>query len=524
MSCVTKSRVLIYKFDIVMPTPSVSQSTILKQEQRLSPQQIQLMKLIQLPITDLEQRIKEEIEANPALEEDPSNDQNEREEDNMLDGDDNGDEFDEYNDGYGEEEERYNKDDEFDIHDYIPDDDDGDYNYKILGSNYSQDDDQYETPIVSEQSFQEYLMQQIGYQDITDEQMLIGNYIIGSLDDNGYLARPIASIVDDLLFTSNVETTEQEVEEVLKIVQQLDPPGIGATNLQECLMIQLKRLQEEHPFEDYSLAMRVVDECFEAFSKKHYDKIARKLNVSNMALKAAIDEIQKLNPKPGDTFNSNTRVQYITPDFYINVKDGELDLSLAGQNMPELHINKEYPQMLEEYSGKKESSRNQETVLFIKKKIDAAKWFINAIDQRQNTLRITMQAIMDTQKDYFLSGDDAKLKPMILKDIAQKVGLDISTVSRVANSKYVQTPYGTFLLKKFFSEGITNNDGEEVSTREIKKVLREHIDAEDKSKPLTDEELRDILEKKGYPIARRTVAKYREQLDIPVARLRKEIK
>lgn len=508
-----------------MPTPSVSQSTILKQEQRLSPQQIQLMKLIQLPITELEQRIKEEIEANPALEEDPSADQNnEREEDNLLDGDDNsGEEYDEY-DGYGEEEERYNKDDEFDIHDYIPDDDDGDYSYKLHGNNYSQDDEQYETPIVSEQSFQEYLEQQLGYQDITETQTIIGHYIIGSLDDNGYLSRPITSIVDDLLFTSNIETTEQEVEEVLGMVQQLDPPGIGARNLQECLLIQLKRLQEEHPFEDYGLAMRIVSECFEAFSKKHYDKIAKKLNVGNMTLKTAIDEIQKLNPKPGDTFNSTTKVQYITPDFYINVKDGELELSLAGQNMPELHINKEYPIMLEEYSNKKDNSRNQETLLFIKKKIDAAKWFINAIDQRQNTLQVTMKAIMDSQKDYFITGDDAKLKPMILKDIAQKVGLDISTVSRVANSKYVQTPYGTFLLKKFFSEGITNNEGEEVSTREIKKVLREYIDAEDKAKPLTDEELRDILEKKGYPIARRTVAKYREQLGIPVARLRKEIK
>ncbi len=506
-----------------MPTPRVSQSTILRQEQRLSPQQIQLMKLIQLPITDLEQRIKEEIEANPALEEDTTADRtNDKDDDNLLDNNTD-DEYEEYDENYGEDEERYNKDDEFDISDYIPNDDE-DYSYKLHGNNYSQDDEQYETPIVSEQSFQEYLEQQLGYQDITEKQIIIGRYIIGSLDDNGYLARPITSIVDDLLFTSNLETTEEEVENVIKKVQLLDPPGIGAKNLQECLLIQLQRLQEEQPFEDYGLAIRIVDECFEAFSKKHYDKIAKKLNASNMALKTAFDEIQKLNPKPGDTFTSTTRVQYITPDFYINVKDGDLELSLAGQNMPELHINKEYPMMLEEYSNKKESSRNQETLMFIKKKIDAAKWFINAIDQRQNTLRITMTAIMDTQKDYFITGDEAKLKPMILKDIALKVGLDISTVSRVANSKYVQTPYGTFLLKKFFSEGITNNEGEEVSTREIKKVLRDHIDAEDKGNPLTDEELRDILEKKGYPIARRTVAKYREQLDIPVARLRKEIK
>ena len=505
-----------------MPTPSVSQSTILRQEQRLSPQQIQLMKLIQLPITDLEQRIKEEIEANPALEEDAAPDQNnDRDDENLMDGDNDG-ELDEYNEGFGDDEEHFSKDDEFDISDYIPDDDE--YSYKLQSNNYSQSDEQYETPVASEQSFQEYLIQQLGYQDITDKQLTIGNYIIGSLDDNGYLARPITSIVDDLLFTSNLETTEEEVGEVLSMVQQLDPPGIGARNLQECLLIQLRRQQEEHPFEDYGLAIRVVDECFEAFSKKHYDKIVKKLGADNKSLKTAIDEIQKLNPKPGDSFGSASRVQYITPDFYINVKDGELELSLAGQNMPELHINKEYPQMLEEYSGKKDNSRNQEAMQFIKKKIDAAKWFINAIDQRQNTLRVTMEAIMNSQKDYFLTGDDAKLKPMILKDIAQMVGLDISTVSRVANSKYVQTPYGTFLLKKFFSEGITNTEGEEVSTREIKKVLREHIDAEDKTKPLTDEELRDILEKKGYPIARRTVAKYREQLDIPVARLRREIK
>ena len=504
-----------------------------RQELKLSPQQIQLMKLLQLPLIELEQRIKEEIESNPALEDNLSSDDNESsaEErdnsgDNELDGfndhddrDDNGE-----NDDYNDDELRINKEDEFDFNDYLPEEDEYDYAYKSHANNRSTDDEDYQAPIVHEESFQDYLIHQLGYHDLTEEEEIIGEVIIGNLDDNGYLSRPIANIVDDLLFTMNLETTEEEVRKVLRIVQQLDPPGIGATDLQECLLIQLQRLQEENPYSDYKLCKTVIKDCFEEFTKKHYDKIAKKTGASNRQLKAALDEILKLNPKPGDSSTSGARnSHYITPDFFVYIKDGNLELSLDGRNNPDLKVNKQYVKMLEDFSKSKDSRSMQEAAQFVRQKIDSAKWFIDAIRQRQNTLYITMKAIMDMQQEYFLTGDDTKLKPMILKDIAEKVGLDISTISRVANSKYVQTPYGTFLLKTFFSEGITNEEGEEVSTREIKKILQDCVDAESKAKPLTDEELMNVLKDKGYPIARRTVAKYREQLGIPVARLRKEL-
>ena len=500
-----------------------------RQELKLSPQQIQLMKLLQLPLIELEQRIKEEIEANPALEDTVGEEDNEPTNNEGEDFDDGG--YDDENSGDNGENDDYNDDDllpskeeDFDLNDYLPDEDEYDYAYKSQVNNRSADDEDYQAPIVHQESFQDYLIQQLGYHDLTEDEEIIGEVIIGNLDDNGYLSRPIPNLVDDLLFTMNVEATEEEVKKVLKVVQQLDPPGIGATDLQECLLIQLERLQEENPYNDYKLCITIIKECFEEFTKKHYDKIAKKTGVSNRQLKAALDEILKLNPKPGDTSTSGAQVShYITPDFFITIKDGELDLSLDGRNNPELKVSKQYVKMLDDFSKGKNTRSMQEAATFVRQKIDSAKWFIDAIKQRQHTLYITMKAIMDIQREYFLTGDDTKLKPMILKDIAEKVGLDISTISRVANSKYVQTPYGTFLLKTFFSEGITNQEGEEVSTREIKKILQDCIDDEDKSKPLTDEELMIILKDKGYPIARRTVAKYREQLGIPVARLRKKL-
>lgn len=502
-----------------------------RQELKLSPQQIQLMKLLQLPLIELEQRIKEEIESNPALEDSINSDENEstaeerdNTDDNELDSFDNSDDDLGENDDYNDDEFDLRKEEGFDLNDYLPEEDEYDYAYKSHVNNHSADDEDYQAPIVHEESFQDYLIHQLGFHDLTEDEEIIGEVIIGNLDDNGYLSRPVANIVDDLLFTMNIETTEEEVNKVLNVVQQLDPPGIGARDLQECLLIQLQRLQEENPYSDYKLCITIIKDCFEEFIKKHYDKIAKKTGASNRQLKAALDEILKLNPKPGDSSTSGARnSHYITPDFFIYNKDGNLELSLDGRNNPDLKVNKQYMKMLEDFSKSKESRSMQEAATFVRQKIDSAKWFIDAIKQRQHTLYITMKAIMDMQQEYFLTGDDTKLKPMILKDIAEKVGLDISTVSRVANSKYVQTPYGTFLLKTFFSEGITNEEGEEVSTREIKKILQDCVADENKAKPLTDEELMNVLKEKGYPIARRTVAKYREQLGIPVARLRKEL-
>ena len=491
-----------------------------RQELKLSPQQIQLMKLLQLPIMELEQRIKEELEINPALEESHERDDYEDNEPTVDHADDG------ENDDYNDDEVDFSKDDEFDINDYLPEEDLDDYSYKLQANNYSADDDLYEAPVVNEETFQDYLNQQLAYHDLTDEQFLIGEYIIGNLDDNGYLNRPVPNIVDDLLFTMNLSTTEEEVEKVLNIVQQLDPPGIAARNLQECLLIQLQRMQAENqsPYMDYKLSMAIIKNCFDEFTRKHYDKIGKKLEVSNRELKPALDTILKLNPKPADASSTGAKnIHYITPDFFVTVRDGKIELSLDGKNVPELRVSKQYLKMMEEFSQSKDTRNMQEAALFVKQKIDAARWFIDAINQRQNTLYTTMKAIIDLQEDYFLTGDETKLKPMILKDVADKIGLDISTVSRVANSKYAQTPYGTFQLKFFFSEGITNNEGEEVSTREIKKILKDAVEGEDKANPMTDEQLMLVLKEKGYPIARRTVAKYREQLGIPVGRMRKKI-
>ncbi len=481
--------------------------------QKLSPQQILLMKLLQIPSVALEQRIKQEIEENPALE----IEEGEQEHEDTLDDfeDDTAEDF--------EAEEEYDStDDEFDFDDYLDYDDIA--SYKLAANNSSPDDDRYEMPFSSHQSFQDFLLQQLGYRKLDEREHIIGEYIIGNLDDAGYLNRPLDALADDLLFALNIKTNRKELLEVLKVIQDFDPPGVGARNLQECLLIQLFRLQEEEPDKEFRLAIMIVDRFFNEFTKKHYDKILKRAEISEDELKDALNEILKLNPKPGNSMSDAGRTsQYVMPDFIIFNNDGQLELSLSSRNTPELRVSKAYAEMLETYSENKKSKSNKDAVVFVKQKIDSARWFIDAIKQRQNTLYLTMHAIMNYQYEYFLTGDETKLKPMILKDIAEIVNLDISTISRVANSKYVQTPFGTFLLKSFFSESMQNDEGEEVSTREIKKILSDCIDAENKSKPVTDEQLTTILKEKGYNIARRTVAKYREQLNIPVARLRKEL-
>ncbi|MBW6491924.1 MAG: RNA polymerase factor sigma-54 [Lentimicrobium sp.] len=476
--------------------------------QKLSPQQILLMKLLQIPSIALEQRIKQEIEENPALEDaaDPEMSTDAEE----IPTDTEPDPIDEL------ERER----DDFDITDYLDDDDIP--AYRMNSNNSSADDEHREMPYASGISFNETLITQLGLRRLTENQVMIATYIIGNLDDSGYLNRQLSAMVDDLAFTQNISTTVEELNEMLRLVQEFDPPGVGARDLRECLLIQLKRLDQSP---SVTLATHLVDRYFDELTKKHYDKISKKAKVSEDMLRDAINEILKLNPKPGNSMGETTRPNhYITPDFFVYNKDGELELQVNSRNTPELRLSRTYVEMLETYSESKSKSRSQkDAVMFIKQKIDSAKWFIDAIRQRQNTLFVTMSAIMVYQREFFMTGDETKLRPMILKDIAEVVGLDISTISRVANSKYVQTPFGTYLLKTFFSESMQTDSGEEVSTREIKKILSNCIEAEEKGKPLTDEQLTDILKEKGYNIARRTVAKYREQLNIPVARLRKEL-
>ena len=487
-----------------------------KMLQKLSPQQILLMKLLQIPTMELSTRIKEEIEENPALEESEA----ENFDDDMPNNEDeNFDDKEEYDDT-----EDYDPLADFD--EYLQDGDDDDAAYKLRANNYSRDDEYYEAPISNEDSFQDILIQQLGFRNLDERKYKIGTYIIGNLDDSGYLSRPITGVMDDLLFSQNIDVSEEEVLEVLHIIQDFEPAGVGATNLQECLLIQLRRLQEDNEDEDvdYTLPIIIIEQYFNEFTKKHYDKIVKKSGISERQFRAALKEILKLNPKPGGTVGGSQRSNYVIPDFTIINNCGKLELTLNGRNAPDLHVNRDYIDMLVDFSKQKNNKSNKEAITFVKNKIESAKWFIEAIKQRHNTLYVTMEAIMEYQKDYFLTGDETKLKPMILKDISEKVGLDISTISRVANSKYVQTAYGTFSLKSFFSESLTNDEGEEVSTREIKKILMDCIEQEDKSKPLTDDVLTQILKEKGYNIARRTIAKYREQLDIPVARLRKELK
>jgi len=476
-----------------------------KLSQKLSPQQIQLMKLIQLPTQAFEQRLKQELEENPALERGK-----EKEEDGFDDI---------YSDQDYEENEKINADD-INIDDYLSDDEIP--SYRLQANNHSADDESKTIPYASGTSFTQLLTDQLNTFRLENQDYEIAKFLIGSIDDSGYIRRSLLDLTDDLAFTQNIFTDVETLKKVLKVVQQLDPPGEGARNLQECLLIQLQR-KEQTP--DTERAANMIKNAFEQFTKKHYQKLLKKFDISEIELKDAILEIERLNPKPGSSFSNNLRsTEHVVPDFTIKIIDGELELVLNGRNAPELHISKSYNEMLLGYKASKEKSRAQkEAVLFIKQKLDAAKWFIDAIRQRQQTLLLTMSAIMHYQKAYFLSGDEEQLRPMILKDIADEVEMDVSTISRVANSKYVDTPYGTKLIKEFFSESMTNYQGEEVSTREIKSILKTIIVEEDKKKPWTDEKLAKILKEKGYPIARRTVAKYREQLDFPVARLRKQI-
>lgn len=475
-----------------------------KLSQKLSPQQIQLMKLIQLPTQAFEQRIAQEMQENPALE--GGKEQTQDAEDNYQD------------DLYENDSETIETD--INIDDYLSDDETP--SYKLSANNYSSDDEEKQVPYASGTSFTQFLMTQLNTFRLDDEEREIAEFLVGSVDESGYIRRPVLDIMDDLAFTQNVYTTEAKIEKVLELVHELDPAGVGARNLQECLLLQLER---KSPTEQVQLAIQIIDESFELFSKKHYSKLLHKYSIDEDHLREAIHEIEGLNPKPGGTYSSNSRiVEHVVPDFTIRIVEGELELSLNGRNAPELHVSREYSDMLKGYKAAKEKSKSQkDAVLFIKQKLDGAKWFIEAIRQRQQTLLVTMNAIMHYQSEYFLSGDERKLRPMILKDIADTIEMDVSTVSRVANSKYVDTPYGTKLIKEFFSESMKNDQGEDVSTREIKKILEITIGEENKKKPLTDDKLAQILKEKGYPIARRTVAKYREQLDLPVARLRKEI-
>ncbi len=461
------------------------------------------MKLIQLPIQSFEQQILREIEENPALA--------------------SGKEESETQDEFGETEAdggELIEADDIDIDAYLSDDEIPDY--RLRAQNYSADDEDKQIPYAGGVSFHQQLMQQLATFTFSDEEYRIASFLVGSIDTSGYIRRELIDIVDDLAFTENIYTDEEKVRQILASVQQLDPPGVGALDLRDCLLIQLK-CKATNPTITHAIAL--LEQQFDAFTKKHFSKIKIRLKIDDEELKACMEEIAKLNPKPGAAHGNDTKMNaQIIPDFSIQLVDGQLSLSLNGRNAPELHISGEYKNMLSGYKEAKEKNKEQQkAVQFIKQKLDAARWFIDAIKQRQHTLYQTMNTIMEFQRAYFLTGDEQQLKPMILKDIADRIGMDISTVSRVANSKYVDTPYGTKLVKWFFSEGITNAAGEDISTIEVKKVLHEVIEAEDKSSPLTDEQLMKIMNKKGYPIARRTVAKYREMIGAPVARLRKEL-
>ena len=472
-----------------------------KLQQKLSPQQIQLMKLVQLQTQSLEARIKQEIEENPALQEGK-----EKAEDNFE------------NDASDEREVRDSME-EINWDDYLGDDETPEYRTKA--NNYSSDDEMYEAPVLVNESFHDSLITQLRLRDLSSEELELVVYLVGTIDDDGLLRRDLIDIVDDLAFSQGVFTEEKELERLLEIIQDLDPPGVGGRDLRECLMLQLER---KRPSFKVNLALSILDNHFDSFVKRHYQKLMDRLGVNEDELRDAIEEIGRLNPKPGGSSNLSRPTENVIPDYNLQIVDDELELTLNGRNAPELSLSRQYRDMLEHYKASKEKNKaEKEAALFVKQKLDSAKWFIDAIVQRQQTLMLTMQSILNYQRDYFLTGDERKLRPMILKDIAEEIGMDISTVSRVASNKYIQTPYGTFLIKRFFSESMTNSDGEEVSTREIKKILEDTVAEEDKRKPMTDDALAKILKEKGYPIARRTVAKYREQLDIPVARMRKEL-
>ena len=481
----------------------LNQKLQLKLSQKLSPQQIQLMKLIQLSTLEFEQRLSREIEENPAL--DTVNESQEIDNDNFE---------------LNEDSEKQEKsDDEIDISEYLSDDDTPDYNLK--SNNYSEENER-AIPYAAGTSFNQFLKNQLHSFSFNKEDLEIAEFILGSLDQFGYLRRDLIDISDDLAFTLGINADENKIQKILDKIYLLDPAGIGAKNLQECLYLQLKRKKTT---KNISNAVKIIKDLFDEFSKRHFDKIKAKLNISDEDLRESISEIEKLNPKPGGAYNENTKMNSsIVPDFTVEVIDGEIKLKLNSRNAPDLYVSNEYKNMLSGYSESKEKTKSQkDAVMFIKQKLDSAKWFIEAIKQRNQTLIMTMSAIVDFQKEYFITGDEKKLKPMILKDIAEEITMDISTISRVANSKYVDTPYGTKLIKSFFSEGIKNSKGEDISTIEVKKTLESIIESEDKKKPLTDDQLTKLLNKEGYPIARRTVAKYREMIGAPVARLRRKL-
>jgi len=493
---------------------ALSQTLQQKLLQKLSPQQIQLMKLLQVPTANLEERIKEELEENPALELD------EEKHDDAQD-----ELHDEFKEGEAEYEEQSGSEEDYenvDVSEYVQDGDDEVADYKLRDDNYAEDE-QKQIPFKTEASFYETLLNQLGLLKLDEKAQRIAEHLVGSIDEDGYLRRDTAAIVDDLAFRQNILATEEEVETVIDLIQHFDPPGVAARDLQECLLLQLQRQKDEG--KNVDTAIQALTRYFDEFTKKHYEKIQRGLNITEEQLKEVMQQIIKLNPKPGGNIGGiNKAESYVVPDFFIMNNNGKLELTLNSRNAPELRISEGYRDMMKEYDrGAKKDKRQKEAVLFIKQKIDAAKWFIDAIKQRQHTLLSTMTAIMNHQHDFFITGDETSMKPMILKDIAEKTGLDISTVSRVANSKFVQTEFGTYRLKFFFSESLSTDSGEEVSTREVKKILSDMIEAESKKHPLSDERLTELLQEKGYNIARRTVAKYREQLNIPVARLRKEL-
>jgi RNA polymerase sigma-54 factor len=475
--------------------------------QKLSPQQIQMIKLLEIPSMQLEQRIKAEIEENPALEEGALEEtiQNENQEDDVT------------------SDPKDTDKDEFTLEDYMEDDD---YpSYKLNSQNYSKDDKREEIPFSVGLSFQDYLENQLGLRKLDEKQHLLALYMLGNIDDDGYLRRKLDNIVDDVAFALNIKTDEIELIGILQIIQELDPPGVGARNLQECLLLQIQVKDMEDP--NIKLAHRILSDFFPEFTRKHYDKIIARLNITDEQLKGAMDEILHLNPKPGGAYSDpqNKTTSHIIPDFILENNEGDLELALNVKNLPELRVSKTYSTMLQTYQYNRghNSKSQKEALSFVKQKLDSARWFIDAIRQRQNTLLITMNAIINYQQEYFMTGEETKLRPMILKDIADMTGLDVSTISRVANSKYIQTNFGIFPLKYFFSEGMQTESGEEVSTREIKKILQNCVEGEDKRHPLTDDHLAEMLNDKGYHIARRTIAKYREQLNIPVARMRKEL-
>jgi RNA polymerase sigma-54 factor len=479
----------------------LKQQLQIKLSQKLSPQQIQLMKLIQLSTQELEQKVEAELGENPALESglelpEPATAEDDYDERTTIEAD------------------------EIDVDQYLSDDEIP--SYRLYSNNYSNEDEQRIVPVSGGVSFHQHLLQQAGNLILNDHEMQVAEFLIGSIDDSGYLRRTNEELMDDLAFTQNLFVEPQELKKIIKAVQALDPPGVGARSLQECLLLQLKKKKNDRP-EIYH-AIAILEQEFDHFSHKHYAKLQDRLGINEEQLKTAITLISKLNPKPGGALSSTFQNTHVVPDFILTVEEGEITVELNRRNAPQLKISNQYKEMLSGYQVSTVKSKSQqEAVQFIKHKLDAAQWFIDAIHQRHHTLNITINAIIEHQKEYFLTGDERHLKPMILKDIADKVSMDISTISRVANSKYIETPYGVKLLKSFFSEGMKNEEGNDVSTIEIKKILEQLIEGENKKKPLTDDTLSKLLKEKGYPVARRTVAKYREQLDFPVARLRKEL-